>query len=359
MARCAQCRIITRGPNTDGRRCSRCNGPMLFNASANGYSDLRLVNAMNRLSAEGRLAYTDEQLFYAVSGRKLQRKGLVQSLLRRKGVPPHVVSTSDAGTFQRDLRTWVEAGGQVPGRLLTADDISRDPNRQTHGDGPSPDLTAHGFDRAVVVDSAAVAVMLVANNFHVDHRCAVLSEEGYPEAFRGELLTVLNRNPDLRVAVLHGASPAGLGLIHRIRGWFPDPRINLIEVGLRPAQVTKAKLYTAQGPRPGKPSIEVLDDPNLARLADWERDWLAWGLSTPLATIGPTKLMSVLGKVLSSAARIAEDEVARSGRSSRSDSTGYNDAGLWFWDLGDDDELGDDDQSDDHGFDGADFDGDG
>lgn len=359
MARCAKCRTITKGQNTRSRRCRSCGAPTVLTTATDGFSDLRLVKAMDRLSAGGRLAYTDHQLYYAVAPKQTVRKGFVKRLTRSAGHPPYRAAALDVERFRRSLGAWFEAGGWTVGQMLAVDEMGSAPNRLAAGrPGVPAELTAHGFDRALIVEDAATAVMLVANNVHLDHRCAILSEDGYPEAFRLELLELLNRNPALVVAVLHGAHPHGMGTAHRLRGWFP--RAQLIEIGLRPDQVTRGDLCVERNRTITEPDPVVLADPGLSRLTGWEREWLAWGLTTPLAALGPAAIMRIVGRHFARAAALAEQgytdpAVATAiapepgGHARRRDPGGDGDGGIWWWDLG----------SDDDRFDGDDFDGDG
>ncbi|MGF1596231.1 MAG: hypothetical protein ACFCVK_04775 [Acidimicrobiales bacterium] len=281
---------------------------MVFNAASDGFSDVRLMRAMDRLSAGGRLAYTENQLYYAVTGRRVVKPGVVKRLRRAPHPPEHTVAVLSPGRFQASLGRWFDAGAEVRGRLLLRHEIAEDHNRQPReGTVLHPELTAHGFGRLVVVDHAPMAVMLVANNFHVDQRCAVISEDGYPETFRVELAEVLNRNPQLVVAAVHGATIPAMGLVRRLRSWFPNPSTRLIEVGLRPAQVIKANLPANRDNR-RQPDLTVLDDPLLARLDEWEREWLAWGLSTRLDSLSPQGLMNAISRVFTAMAR--DDERA-------------------------------------------------
>lgn len=343
---------------------------MVLNASSDGFSDLRLVLAMERLSMQGRLAYTDHQLHYAVAGEKTIRKALLTRLRRKPGHPDYRGTPHTYEAFQQALGRWTSAGGRVHGRLLPVGAMGDAPNRTraAGSTGLPPDLAGHGFDRVVVVDSVATAVMLVANNAHVDLRCAVLSEDGYPEAFAGELVELLNQNPALTVVAAHGASLAGCGLARRLRTWFPQARI--IDVGLRPAQIRAANLYAERDPQaaaggagPGggstatnAPNAEISGHPDLLRLDEWEREWLGWGLYSPLATVGPTRLIRVLSQAFANAAMLDEQSFADpSGAAPRAvernrrhqDTT---DGGIYWWD--------DHQPDDDEGF-GADFDGDG
>ena len=42
------------------------------------------------------------------------------------------------------------------------------------------DIADYSFDRAVICDRARTADLLIANNFHFENNCAVLSVDGYP-----------------------------------------------------------------------------------------------------------------------------------------------------------------------------------
>ncbi|NET29771.1 hypothetical protein [Okeania sp. SIO1I7] len=43
------------------------------------------------------------------------------------------------------------------------------------------EVTAYSFDRLIVCETAEIAQFLIANNFHFEHNCAVLSIDGYPQ----------------------------------------------------------------------------------------------------------------------------------------------------------------------------------
>ncbi|MGB3640647.1 MAG: hypothetical protein WBA39_24190, partial [Rivularia sp. (in: cyanobacteria)] len=74
-----------------------------------------------------------------------------------------------------------------------------------------------------ICDSAEVAQLLIANNFHFENNCAVLSITGYPQNIFSTVMEMLRRNPNLKVYALHDASPRGVNLINHLRtspNWF-------------------------------------------------------------------------------------------------------------------------------------------
>ena len=64
----------------------------------------------------------------------------------------------------------------------------------------------------MVCDSDSIAQMLIANNFHFENNCAVLSIAGYPQSIFSTVLDMLRRNQSLKVYALYDATPAGVSL---------------------------------------------------------------------------------------------------------------------------------------------------
>ena len=283
---------------------------MVFNAKSDGFSDVGFVKAMARVSANGQHAYTESQLYYAVAGSRTSKGSLITRMRRRSPQPPdYLVPTIAPARFQENLAKWLAADGAIQGRLLMRHDISSDPNRAKGEDTIlHSELTAHGFDRVVVVENAPTAVMLVANNFHIDHRCAILSEDGYPEGFYSQLIEILNRNPALVVAAVHGISVQGLRMAEKLRSWFPHPSTRIIDVGLRPGQGVIGKLAASRDRRK-QPDQSTMSDPVLARLDPWEREWLAWGLTVRLDALTPQQLMMAIGQVFAKMAQLDEQAI--------------------------------------------------
>ena len=106
-------------------------------------------------------------------------------------------------------------------------------------DGIDPELEDYSFDRVVVCNRREIVDLLIANNFHFENSCAVLSLDGYPEAVFEGLRSMLRRNESLSVYALHDASVEGCRLIHDLRRdtrWFHDTSATLYELGMTPDQ---------------------------------------------------------------------------------------------------------------------------
>ena len=98
-------------------------------------------------------------------------------------------------------------------------------------------LKAYSFDRLVVCDSANIAQLLIANNFHFENNCAILSITGYPQSIFNTTMEMLRRNPDLKVYAIHDCSPKGVSLINHLRTserWFLNSNVTIIDIGILP-----------------------------------------------------------------------------------------------------------------------------
>ena len=322
--------------NSGNGKCGSCSRRFAFEPKSDRpkVTDMQFKRAIEDASAKGRLFFTERQLWYAlnarlgsgatsivtpivflivfavigagalfVSGGDFEVLPLVGialigaicfaiailvRLARRRG-PPRL--TLDLQPFRDSyLRRWVAAHDPVE-RLL---DPPADPRfRTTFGKGaarPEPDLTAYSFDRALVTDTAAIAAVLVANNFHFENNCAILSLDGYPHAIADTVRAMLRRNPRLTVFAVHDASPRGCALPLELRqnGWFPDPSITIVDLGLRPRQAWALRLFqlTAQATR--------LPTDLKARIGSDEIAWLESGRLCELAAVRPVRLMRAI-----------------------------------------------------------------
>jgi len=104
----------------------------------------------------------------------------------------------------------------------------------------NPEITNYSFDRVVVTDISSIAQFLIANNFHFENNCAVLSITGYPEEIFDTVLEMLKRNQELKVYALHDATPQGVSLVYKIKtnpGWFANSSATIYDLGILPRQV--------------------------------------------------------------------------------------------------------------------------
>jgi hypothetical protein len=201
------------------------------------------------------------------------------------------------------LDRWTRINGSVP-QLPSRPNTLSSASPST----PDPDITTYSFDRLVVCQSDAIAQMLIANNFHFENNCAVLSISGYPQRIFQTTLQMLRRNPNLCVFALHDCSSIGVSLVHQLRtdpNWFPDSNIVIVDVGLSPRQVLAAKRppFTQQAER------FVRLSQNLApairqNLSREELCWLDAGNIVELECFTPQTLIQILQRSISSSQQL-------------------------------------------------------
>ena len=203
-------------------------------------------------------------------------------------------------SFRQDVDRWTQAHGEIEKLIRIGD---RQPNH--HQREAEPDLTAYSFDRVIVTNKTEIAVMLVANNFHFENNCAILSVDGYPEDITDIVMEMLRRNPQLKVFALHDASTEGcqLPLILREEKWFPDQAITVIDLGLRPQHIKKMRVFTLADRRQTVPA-ELRE-----LLTDGEVAWLERGNTVELEVLRPVGLIRAIYRGVAYATQINDDEI--------------------------------------------------
>lgn len=200
-------------------------------------------------------------------------------------------------SFRKDVDRWNQAHGRIE-KLIRAGEVQ--PNHYQRE--AEPDLTAYSFDRVLVTDKTEIALMLVANNFHFENNCAILSVDGYPEDITDIVMEMLRRNPQLKVFALHDASTEGckLPLILREEKWFPDQAITVIDLGLRPQHVKKMRVFTLAG------RLQTIPTELRELLTAEEAAWLERGNSVELEVLRPVGLIRAIYRGLA-ATQLSDD----------------------------------------------------
>jgi hypothetical protein len=144
---------------------------------------------------------------------------------------PYVPFTFQA--FDAHWDKWCAAHGKPEGLI--------EPKPTAPAELVEADVGDYSFDRAVICDRPRTVDLLLANRFHFENNCAVLSADGYPKHVFGTVLTMLKRNPKLIVFVLHDASVEGCTLARRLStdpAWFSQGT-RIIDVGLTPTHARR------------------------------------------------------------------------------------------------------------------------
>ncbi len=201
-------------------------------------------------------------------------------------VVPKPALQLERSAFEALWQRWVSAHGQPAGLIVRTQAAPKTRKKSL----PS-DITHYSFDRAVITDRPETVDVLIANNFHFENNCAVLSIGGYPEHAFATVRAMLKKNPKLVVFALHDASPGGCTLAHRLSSsddWFASGA-RIVDVGLRPMHRDPFKgCWT-------KESAPVDASPGLS---ESERGWLS-RYSIELAVIRPEQVIKRLFRAFS------------------------------------------------------------
>lgn len=277
---CIRCGKDSRYKDRSGRKCPGCGKLFAFEpAKGDKFSDRAFKSAIDQVSAEGRLRWGVEHLYYEVA-RRIKTRPVLKTLLfggvlacglgfwsGKWSVFVALIAATlvwllwsrlrslDGSTIvlsQRDFdamwKRWLEVHGPPAGLIVRAAQPPKPVAR-------APDVGDYSFDRAVICDRARTVDLLIANNFHFENNCAVLTMSGYPAHAFETVKKMLLRNPRLQVYALHDASASGCRMPFQLatgRDWFKD-RARVIDVGLRPAQAKPVSTLCRPAPGPVSP----------------------------------------------------------------------------------------------------------
>jgi hypothetical protein len=203
--------------------------------------------------------------------------------------------------FQRWLSRWQLINNPIAQMLPS-------PRQEIAPTAVSPDISAYSFDQVVICDNAAIAQLLIANNFHFENNCAVLSITGYPQSIFDTVMQMLSRNPNLKVYVLHDASPQGVSLVHQLRtnpNWFQNENVMIYDLGLQPRQIFKLRRAFVQGSQESAQQAKQLPPEVRQRLSRDELAWLDAGNFVELESFSPQRIIQVLNRGIAQSQDVA------------------------------------------------------
>jgi hypothetical protein len=208
-------------------RCT-CGQRFVFEPkNGDRFTDAGFKSAIDSVSAHGEIRWGAEHLYYELC-RRLLNRGWWKIWSLFGGNRPRFVRLEQA-TFDGMWQRWLAIHRHPTGLIVRKPDRAVSRPRE-------PDIGDYSFDRAVICDRARTVDLLIANNFHFENNCAVLSIGGYPKGPFETVRTMLKRNPKLQVFALHDASISGCTLAHTLVNdplWFKD-QAPVTDLGLRP-----------------------------------------------------------------------------------------------------------------------------
>ncbi|WP_416211779.1 hypothetical protein [Nostoc sp. DedQUE05] len=210
---------------------------------------------------------------------------------------------------QSQVKDWLDRWQQINGSILK---ILPSPKQENTPATINPDVTAYSFDRLVVCDTASIAQLLIANNFHFENNCAILSITGYPQSIFDTTMQMLRRNPDLKVYALHDCNPQGIALVHNLRtnaNWFLNSEIAIIDIGLTPRQIiaTKRGMFIQTSPESAQAAKQLPEEIRQSLSAE-ELAWLESGKFVELESFTPQRIIKVLQKGIAGSQNLESDD---------------------------------------------------
>jgi hypothetical protein len=207
-----------------------------------------------------------------------------------------------------EIQGWLQQWEAVNGTVFR---LLAPPSKKTRVATVNQDVTAYSFDRLVVCQTAEVAQMLIANNFHFENNCAILSMGGYPEDIFDITMQMLRRNADLKVYLFHDCSPQGMSILHQLKTsdrWFKDSNVSIVDVGLTPNQVMVSKHLFLQASPQSAEIANQIPPSEWTGLSFEEVTWLTEGNYVELESFTPQQLIQVLNRGIAGTLVLGESD---------------------------------------------------
>ncbi len=316
--KCIKCGTDSKYSERRNGKCKQCGAAFAFEPQrGDWFTDRAFQAAINAVSAHSRLRWGVEHLYYEIC-RRARRRHLAGAKWLVLGLGLLVISGIASAITSRPIWIAGAAAGSVGLALflyhLFAPTVRINPAKfdalytkwiKAHGlpkgvivrqpappvlRAKEPDLGDYSFDRAVICDRARTVDLLLANHFHFENNCAVLSYEGYPPGPFEMVRTMLKRNPRLQVFALHDATRDGCRLAYQLANdpaWFKD-QARVTDVGLRPGQARPFRGLLLRAP------ARVLAGDGVTAQ---EADWLSRHL-LELAAIRPEQVLKRLFRAI-------------------------------------------------------------
>lgn len=292
---CPRCGQDIKYKERNNNQCSKCYKEFAFEPKTHPLliTDKYFLKVTEKLSDNGKLFYTPQQLQTALSRKKLAAKGtliviiilaIISSILIAVFFYPLLIFVIPLwiiailaqffyfGKFISLPQTidefvdsviyrWKSVYGDFPKKL-----IMEKPNRSYAS------LNLRGI---LFCETDDTANFILANQLNIKFGLTVVSD-------------LNSKLPDnLPIYVLHDASSEGIELFEKIKAHFGNQR-KIIDLGLKPSSVMNSKLMKFRERNYGKTDFSSLNQA--------ERDWLKKGFYIPLSVMRPAQLIQYLTK---------------------------------------------------------------
>ena len=295
------------------KTCSNCKKEFAFEPKSHSLliSDKYFSNVVKKLSYDGKLFYTSEQLQFAVSRKKIKNGSNIVGLIIIATIttiialiisaallpdPPkanslrillfflipvavffvwviviggkiirnqtHICLPQSRSDFNDSvLYRWKEIYGKFPQKLIMEKPQSLSSNYNLRG--------------ILFCETEDTANFILANQLNIKFGLTVVND-------------LNSKLPDsLPIYVLHDATSEGIELLEKVKTHFGNQR-KIIDLGLKPQSVMNSKLMQFRQRNYGKTDFSSLNSAEIK--------WLRQGFYTPLFVLRPTQLIKYLDK---------------------------------------------------------------
>jgi len=289
--------------------CKRCHYRFVFESTTiNGVkiTDAMLAKAISDISVNDTLFFTLQQLCYFFGKQFKQKIPKPRRIYHLDGHQTY----NKAQTFSINFYQCQSCINQWKAIYPIAKMLP--PPRDTNENATvSPDVSAYSFDRLIVCDRPEIAQFLIANNFHFENNCAVLSVTGYPQSIFDTIMQMLRRNPDLKVYALHDCTPRGIGLVNQLRtspNWFQNSSAIIIDIGLLPWPIIAAgeSMLVLNSSEYARDAVQLPREIRQNLLYE-ELEWLEAGNFVELESLSPQRLIQILNRGIAESRNLGRD----------------------------------------------------
>lgn len=188
------------------------------------------------------------------------------------------------------LNKWIAVNGKIE-KLLSPPKAEKKLNKINY------DLNKYSFNRLIVCEKDEIAQFLIANNFHFENNCAIVSINGYPQKIFETVMQMVKRNRDLKIYAPHDASPDGIKILHTLKtnsDWFADINAVIYDLGLLPRQIFKSKNIFVRQSNSSALLAKKFADTLKDSLSDREIKFINEGKFIELESFTPQKLIQIV-----------------------------------------------------------------
>lgn len=135
--------------------------------------------------------------------------------------------------WDKGVARWEQRFGNIP-RLIKEPGLHNPPPDQVE-----PDIHSYGASQIIICQHDIQVDWLILNNFHTANSAIIISEAGYPEYLSKDLDELIQRNPQLKIGLIHDAGSVGEAMVERIRNNWPFDSNQITDMGINNEMVNR------------------------------------------------------------------------------------------------------------------------